>query len=283
MEDLPKEPLAYPNNFDWQGHRGARGLLPENTVPSFLKALEYPVTTLELDLAVTKDGKLVISHEPWMSHHICTKPNGEVVKEEEALSLNIFQMNYSEVKKYDCGLRGNERFPNQQAQKAYKPLLTEMVQIVDQFCINTFKKRPHYNIEIKSHEKGYGIFMPQPELFVDFLLKDLRELKLRGRATVQSFDPNVMNALHKKDKHVKTAFLVENEEGLEANLKKLNFKPNIYSPDYKLLTKEIIDKIHAMDIQVIPWTVNKLEDMKQLIEWGVDGIITDYPNLINEL
>lgn len=282
MEDTSK-PLPYPKNFDWQGHRGARGLMPENTIPAFLKALEYPVKTLELDLVATADGKLVISHEPWMRHDICTKPNGEPVTEEEQMSLNIFQMKYSEVKKYDCGKRKNPKYPQQQTQKAHKPLLTELVPVIDQVCFKTYRNRPNYNIELKSHEKGYDIYVPQPEIFCDFLIRDLKELKIRKRVTIQSFDANVMNAIHKKDRYLTTAFLVENEEGVEANLKKLNFKPDIYSIDYQLLTKEMVDKLHKMDIKVIPWTVNDMEEMKKLIEWGVDGIITDYPNYINDL
>ena len=86
--------------FDWQGHRGCRGLLPENTIPAFLKALDFlAVSTLELDVAVSKDGKIIVSHEPWMSHHICTKPDGTPVTKEEAMTLKIMDMTYEEIKK----------------------------------------------------------------------------------------------------------------------------------------------------------------------------------------
>ncbi|MEZ4956276.1 MAG: glycerophosphodiester phosphodiesterase family protein [Saprospiraceae bacterium] len=109
------------STFDWQGHRGARGLLPENTIPAFLEALKYPVKTLELDVAVSKDLQLIVSHEPWMSHHICTKPEGVAVTEQEAMSLKIMDLTYDEIKKYDCGSRGNERFPQQKKMAVYKP------------------------------------------------------------------------------------------------------------------------------------------------------------------
>lgn len=273
----------YPTDFDWQGHRGCRGLMPENTIPAFLKALSYPVTTLELDLAISKKGDLIISHEPWMSHHICTKPDGNPVTKEEEMDLKIMEMTYAKVKQFDCGIRGNERFPEQQKSSVHKPSFKDMVNAVETFCLNTNRKKPNYNIEIKSHPDGYDVFMPQPAIFVDFVLQELRDLKIRKRACIQSFDPNVMNALIRKDDYVTNAFLVENKKGIEANLKKLTFKPDIYSVDYQLLTKESVDSLHAMDIKVIPWTVNDKEDMKRLIEWGVDGIITDYPNYIEEL
>ena len=257
--------------------------MPENTIPSFIKALEYPVTTLELDLAVCKTGELVISHEPWMSHHICSKPNGEPVTKEEEMSFNIMEMTPAKIKQFDCGKRGNERFPEQQKHTIHKPSLKEMVVAIDKYCENTYKKKPAFNIEIKSHPQGYDKFMPQPGIFVDFVLNELRDLKIRSRACIQSFDPNVMNDLIKKDDYVTNAFLVENEDGVEENLKKLTFRPDIYSVDYQLLTEEDIKKLHEMEIKVIPWTVNEKEDMIRLISWGVDGIITDYPNYINDL
>jgi glycerophosphoryl diester phosphodiesterase len=275
--------LPYPIDFDWQGHRGCRGLMPENTIPAFLKALSYPVTTLELDLAVSKNGDLIISHEPWMSHHICTKPDGNPVTEKEEKDLKLMEMTYAKIKQFDCGLRGNKRFPKQQKSAVHKPSFKDMVTAVDEFCLKTIRSKPNYNIEIKSHPDGYEKYMPQPEIFVDFVLQEVKDLKIRKRVCIQSFDPNVMNTLIKKDDNITNAFLVENKEGIDNNLKKLTFKPDIYSPDFQLLTKESVDSLHAMDIKVIPWTVNKLKDMKRLISWGVDGIITDYPNLINEL
>ena len=107
----PSNTELFAQTFDWQGHRGCRGLVPENTIPAFLKALEFPqVKTLELDLAVSKDHELIVSHEPWMSEGICTKPDGTPVLKAEAMSLKIFEMTYDEIKQYDCGSRGNARF-----------------------------------------------------------------------------------------------------------------------------------------------------------------------------
>ena len=123
-------PKRLSDRLDIQGHRGARGLLPENTIPAFLKALEYNVTTLELDLAVTADGQLIVSHEPWMNHSICTDSVGGTIDEEAERSFNIYQMAYKEVKRFDCGSMANPLFPDQRPLNVSKPLLTDVFDAV---------------------------------------------------------------------------------------------------------------------------------------------------------
>jgi glycerophosphoryl diester phosphodiesterase len=270
-------------DFDWQGHRGCRGLLPENTVPAFLKALEFPqVTTLELDLAVSKDQELIVSHEPWMSEGICSKPDGSAVTKAEAMSLKIMGMTYAEIEQYDCGIRGNARFPLQQPMKVHKPSLEDVVQAVRQFCAANNKPIPRFNIEIKSHPDGDGIFTPKIEDFVKLVVAELERLKISSLSCVQSFDVRAVQAVKRLAPQLTFAFLVENKDGFEQNLQLLGFQPNIYSPDYKLLRKKDIKALHKLGIKVIPWTVNDLKTMKKLRRWKVDGIITDYPNLISE-
>lgn len=272
-----------PNVTDWQGHRGARGLLPENTIPSMLKALEYPVTTLECDLAVTRDSQLVLSHEPWMSAEICSHPDGRPVSEEEAEELLIFQMSLAEVQSFDCGKRGHPRFTRQVAMPSIKPTLSQMVESVDAYCVKNSLPQPRFNIEIKSEPEWYGARCPEPGTFARLVLQNLDRLGITERTCVQSFDPQVLNALHAQNPAVITAFLVENTDGVEANLKRLSFVPTIYSPDYKLLQGDIVTLLHNKSMKVIPWTVNTAESMQVLLQWGVDGIITDYPDLIPAL
>jgi glycerophosphoryl diester phosphodiesterase len=153
--------------IDWQGHRGARGILPENTIPSFIKALEYDIKTLELDVVVSKDKQIIVSHEPWFSEHICTKPNGEPVTEAEAKSLNIYQLTYEEIKTYDCGMRGHVRFAEQQPMKVFKPSFMEMVSNVELHCkknnrplpIITWKSKQNRNITMSTprHQKNSSV------------------------------------------------------------------------------------------------------------------------------
>jgi glycerophosphoryl diester phosphodiesterase len=267
--------------FDWQGHRGARGLLPENTVPSFLKALEYPeISTLELDLAVSQDRLLVVSHEPWMSHHICSHPDGRPVEKAEEDRLVFFQMPYALIRQYDCGSRGNERFPRQQAMPAYKPLLSEVVEAAEAFCIEQSREQPRYNIEIKIQPSYDGVKTPGPEDFARLVLDEIERLGIKERACVQSFDVRPLQALHRMDSSLYLALLIDNPQGVDANLKELGFTPQVYSPYYQLVTDNVVKTVHARGMKIIPWTVNDTTSMKALIALGVDGIITDYPDLI---
>lgn len=270
------------SQFDWQGHRGARGLMPENTVPAFLKALEYPqIKTLELDLAVSQDSQLVVSHEPWMSHHICSHPDGRPVTEAEADELLIFQMPYDSVKQYDCGSRGNARFPEQQAQPAYKPLLREVVQEADAFTKQKNRPLPRYNIEIKLEPDYDGVKAPNPQNFARLVLAEIKRLGIAARTTVQSFDVRPLQQLHRIDSNITTALLIDNPNGVAINLEALGYTPEIYSPYYKMVTANVVKAVHERGMKIIPWTVNDTTAMKALIELGVDGIITDYPNKID--
>ena len=268
--------------IDWQGHRGARGLLPENTIPAFIKALEYPVTTLELDICIAKDTQVIVTHEPWFNHKTSSHPDGTPVTEEDEKKLLIYNMTYEEVKKYDVGSRGNERFPDQKPMKISKPSLKDMVMAVDAHCEKTGRAKPNYDIEIKSHPDYYNVKTPPPAEYVRLILAELKELGIENRSNLQSFDINVLEEIHKQDPSVVVAYLVESTDHPTKNLEKITFKPQIYSPYFLLLSKEVIDDLHAKDIKVIPWTVNEVADMKRMMEFGVDGIITDYPNRIAE-
>ncbi len=269
--------------FDWQGHRGARGLLPENTIPSFIKALELRVNTLEMDVAVSKDGKIIISHEPWMSEHICSKPDGESVTSQEAMTIKVMDLTYEQIKAYDCGSRGNELFPNQVAMAVHKPSLSDVVDEVKKWCFMRALPLPYFNIEIKSAPEGDHIFTPGVEDFVRILTEEIEAVNIKKWTTIQSFDVRPLQLLREKHPEVPLALLIENEESISLNLKTLGFNPDIYSPHYKLLKKRHVKRLHRQGIKVIPWTVNTIDEMQMLIEMGVDGIITDYPNLISEV
>jgi len=270
-------------NFDWQGHRGCRGLLPENSIPAFLKALEYPILTLELDVVISKDGKIIVSHDPFFSHHISTKPDGQAVTEEEEESLLLYEMTYDQIKTYDCGSRGNKRFPDQRTMFVNKPSLEDIVNPVEIYCKHNNREKPFYNIEIKSRPEWYGKMVPEPAAFVKMLVQEISELGIKKRTSIQSFDTAVLLELNKQAPEVDNVFLVENLEGFEANMAKLDFVPDIYSPYYMFVDSTLVKAVHDKDMRLIPWTINEVADMKRMIELGVDGIITDYPNRISEV
>lgn len=266
--------------FDWQGHRGARGLVPENTIPSFLKAIDYGVQTLELDVAVSKDNQIIVSHEPWFSSAICTKPDGTPVTEEEEQKLLIFNLNYEEIKQYDCGKRGNSRFPEQLKMPVYKPSLVDMVETIERHIEDKELLPIRYNIEIKSRPTWDNIKTPEPKIFATLLMDTLKALGIHKRTCIQSFDIRTIQEVRKIDEKQTIALLIENQESIKKNIELLGFVPQIYSPYYLLLSKENVSEIHDMGMKVIPWTVNDTTMMKKLIDMNVDGIITDYPNLI---
>lgn len=268
------------SDFDLQGHRGCRGLMPENTMPAFLKAVELGVTTLEMDVVISADQQVVVSHEPWMSPIICTHPDGRPVTKSEAKKINLYRMKYAEIQSFDCGMRIHPGFPNQQKVKAVKPTLKIVIKSVERFTIDNKYKQPAYNIEIKSHSRGYQIYIPKPDEFVDLVVNEIRRLGIETQTTLQSFDLNVLEELQKVDQRkFRIAYLVEKGKKIQKNLSKLSFQPEIYSPNYKLLTEASLKQAHDLGLKVIPWTINDLEVMAKLIDWGIDGIITDYPDI----
>jgi glycerophosphoryl diester phosphodiesterase len=266
--------------FDKEGHRGCRGIMPENTIPAMLKAIDLGVTTLEMDAAVTSDGQVILSHEPFFNHAITTRANGQPVTETEERSLNIYRMTYAETQQFDVGLKPNPRFPEQHKMKATKPLLRDVIDNVEAYLKLKDGSKVFYNIETKSQPATDSIYHPAPEAFVDMLMKEIISKKIVNRVIIQSFDFRTLQVLHTKYPHIRTAALVENaSRSFEENIQALGFSPTIYSPLYLLVTKELVEKCHQQQMKIIPWTVNDKATIEKLKTLGVDGIITDYPNL----
>jgi glycerophosphoryl diester phosphodiesterase len=268
----------YIPKFDVQGHRGARGLKPENTIPAFLTALDYGVTTVEMDLAVTKDKQLILSHEPWMSAEICQDANGRNIDPDEEKKYNIYQMTYAEVQQFDCGSKGNAKFPDQEKLPVHKPLLRDVIVAIEDHIRSFTRYEVDYNIEIKSSSSGDNKFHPGHEEFSDLVYNLLDEYLPMERIVIQSFDFRVLKYWHKKYPHVRLAALVENTKSIDSNLSALGFTPSVYSPYYKLLNKQKVNYLHRKKIRVIPWTVNEDSDMLSIKAMGADGFITDYPD-----
>lgn len=266
--------------FDWQGHRGARGLYPENTIGAMEEALKFPVNTLELDVVISKDHKVVVSHEPWMNPDICSRDNHRA----RGKSDNLYKMNYEEIQKWDCGSSGNKAFPRQLKVSVGKPLLSRLIQETDRKLKALNRLEVVYNVEIKSSVEAEKTgHQPPYEKFTKLVINELQKYLPTNRFTVQSFDWRVLKYIKKNWPQVAVVALKGKDYTAEEVLKELGFNPEVFSPYYKLLTKEHVERFHALNIKVIPWTVNSLEDMRRMISLGVDGIITDYPNLIHEI
>jgi glycerophosphoryl diester phosphodiesterase len=281
----PKERATLMNHFDKQGHRGCRGLMPENTIPAMLHAIDLGVVTLEMDVVFTKDDKIILSHEPFFNHEITTKPDGSFVKEEEEKKLNIYRMNYEEVKTFDVGLKPHPRFPFQQKIKAVKPLLSDVIDSAEEYCRQKKVTPVYYNIETKTQPFTDGIYHPGPDEFVTILMNVIVSKHIQDRVIIQSFDFRTLQYLHQNYPAIKTAALIEDfdKRSFDEQLARLGFVPNIYSPEFSLVTLPLIRQCHKKKIKIIPWTVNDPAKMKELKEMGVDGLITDYPNLFPQL
>lgn len=270
--------------FDKEGHRGCRGLMPENTIPAMIKALELGVTTLEMDAVITADNRVVLSHEPFFNHEIASHPNGTPVTEQEEKSLNIFKMTYKEVQSYDVGLRGNPRFPKQEKIKAEKPLLSEIIDDVEAYVKLKGITPVFYNIETKTDPATDSIYHPAPEEFVKLLMQVIHRKKISNRVIIQSFDFRTLKIIHASYPGIRTAALVEptDKKGLQGVIDELGFEPTIYSPHYSLVTSELVQQCHSRHIRLIPWTVNDKSTIEKLKSMGVDGVISDYPDMFGD-
>ena len=257
-----------------QGHRGCRGLYPENSLPAFQHALEMGVTVLEMDVCLSADGQVVVSHEPYMNPLYASFPDGSPVTN---TSINLFQKPYSEIKSFDVGSRGNKLFPEQARVATYKPLLSEVLALGEAFARKTGRKI-YYNIEIKSEPSEYGKSQPLTvKEFADRVWTVISGHISPSVLILQSFDFAVLKYWKMAINQGRISALVEKETP-EQMLSDLGFVPEIFSPSHKYLSKEQIDFCHARHIQVIPWTINTTAEMQKFSDWQVDGIITDYPN-----
>ncbi len=265
---------------DVHGHRGCRGLLPENSLPAFLKAVEMGCDFLELDVVMSGDGQVIVSHEPWMNGAICTTPDGDELTFDEGRALNLYRMTAAEIQRYDCGSREQERFPDQEQRNTYKPTLREVVEAADEHALMSGAVSPSYNIEIKSDPAWYGVLQPRPEPYVEAVLATIDSLGIASRCIVQSFDPAILEVVHAQRSDITLALLVENKDELKKNLERLSFKPDIYSPYFELVDRPLLEKLREKDIELVVWTVNEEKDIKRMLKLGVDGIISDHPDRV---
>ncbi|RZK41450.1 MAG: glycerophosphodiester phosphodiesterase [Pedobacter sp.] len=280
---LSSDSIFAQQKFDVQGKAGCRGIMPENTIAGMIKALELGATTLEMDAVISKDLQVVLSQEPYFNNEISISPDGKNIAFKDEKKHNIFKMDYAEVKKYDVGSKPHPRFPGQQKFKTYKPLLSEMIDSVEAYVKMTRGIKPDYSIETKLIPKGDGEFQPDPATYVELIMAVVKKKKLEKRVIIQSFDVRTLQYLYQKYPKIRTSLLIDEKEDFEKNIEKLGFNPTIYSPYSVLVGKTLVDKCHALGIKVIPWTVNSTKDIKYLMNLGVDGIITDYPNLMGQL
>jgi glycerophosphoryl diester phosphodiesterase len=238
-------------------------------------ALNYPVTTLEMDVVISKDLQVVVSHEPWMSEEICLDEKGHSL---QGKKINLYRLTAGEIRTYDCGTKAHPRFALQKKVVEHKPLLKDLLSELEAI------KKSHYSIEIKSTiEEERDGFQPEYKKFSDLVMKEVLRILPLKRVMIQSFDWRVLTYLHGVYPELRLVALRETAYTPEGVLAELGFSPAVFSPDWTLLTAMDVAFFHQKKISVIPWTVNSVEAIHKMIAMGVDGIITDYPNLISEI
>ncbi len=266
---------AQTKSFEIQGHRGCRGLRPENSIPAFQHAISLGIKTLEMDVVISKDHQVVVSHEPYFHPDISTDPNGNPVTR----PVPMYQLPYSVIQTYDVGIRGNPRFPEQKPVPTVKPLLSDVLH-------QTSSTGVVYSIEIKSVSSEVGTSQPDIPTFCTLVATVWKSSGIPdSQLVIQSFDAEVLKYWYEGKKNgflpkATLAWLIEPEDdnSLELQWKRLGFLPDIWSPHYSQVTQDRVKICHQLGLRVIPWTVNQPQDMERIQKLGCDGLITDYPD-----
>lgn len=274
------EPNIEPRDVEIHGHRGARGLRPENTLSAFMMALSLGVTALEMDVVIAGDGEVIVSHEPWFHAATCSFPDGEPIPRWQQRRYRIFEMTTAEVQCFDCGARPHPQFPEQVSVPSYKPRLLEVVQQAEAFAASNGRPAPGYSIEVKSRPRWEGRYHPVPAVFVKAIYQVLQMAGVVEQSSILSFDYRVLQAARTQSSAWALNMLAGRfpRRRLERRLAKLGFTPDILGPDHRLVTPEVVQRAHKEGMRVVPWTVNAPERMQALVAIGVDGITTDYPD-----
>jgi glycerophosphoryl diester phosphodiesterase len=259
--------------FDLQGHRGARGHAPENTLPGFERALAIGVSTLELDVGVTRDGVVVIHHDRRLNPELARGPDGKWVAAPAPL---VKDLSFDELQRYDVGrIRpGSEyarRFPHQEpVDGARIPRLSELFARTQSLGVR-------FNIETKVAAEAPGDTLP-PEAFARALIAEIRKAGMEKRAIIQSFDWRTLKVVEREAGEIATAYLTD---GRNSDPQKVHAAGGrIWSPDFQQLDSTKAAAARRLGMKVIPWTVNEPADIRRMLELGVDGIISDYPDRV---
>ncbi|MDW5442804.1 glycerophosphodiester phosphodiesterase [Polaromonas sp. SM01] len=286
--------------FDLQGHRGARGLAPENTLPAFERALALGVSTLELDVGLTADGIVVVAHDPYLNPLITRDAAGQWLTGDKGpliRSLTLAQLQAHDVGRIQPGTAYARTFASQQpVDGTYIPTLAALFERVKQLGADQVR----FNIETKINPERPDD-TASPEVLTEALLQVVRAAGLQQRVSIQSFDWRTLRLVQQREPSIPTVYLsvqTQNNDTLRngawtAGLKIADHASvpamvkaaggAVWSPNGGALTEALVKQAQALGLKVIPWTINPPEDMVRLIGWGVDGLITDYPDRLREV
>jgi len=290
--------------LDIQGHRGTRGLAPENTLPAFARALGIGVTTLELDCAITRDGVVVVSHDPALNPDITRGPDGKWL---EKTGPAIWSLTFKELQRYDVGRLNPanayaKRWPEQRPADG-----TRIPRLADLFALvkKSGNERVRFNIETKISPLE-PTQTTGPEDFARKLISAVRSAGMAKRTAIQSFDWRTLQIVQKEAPEIPTVYLTEEKGSMDSIQADKPSSPwtagfhvsryggsiprmvkaaggAVWSPYYVETTRSQVKEAQSLGLKVVVWTVNEPADMRRMIEWGVDGIISDRPDLLRKI
>lgn len=261
--------------------------MPENTLDAMLNAVDLGVNTLEMDLVVTADGKVILSHDRYFHHRYATRPDGTPVEWDQPREY-LWTMPYDSVTRYDVGLKPNADWPEKKCQPAIKQLASEVIASVESYTKENGLKPVKYNIEIKSDfddEGGIeGVHWPEYKEFVDYCAPVLQAAGLGDRLIVQSFDWRALNYLNEKYPEFTLSYLIRDYDLVfDEFMGRLDFVPEWLSPPHEIVTAEFLAEAWKRGMKVVAWTVDQPEEMKRLMDLKIDGIISNYPDRLIEI
>ena len=249
-----------------QGHRGARAVVPENTMEGFQYALGLGVDVLELDLGVSKDRQVIIAHDPMVNTMLCDFDQKQVP---------LYTLTLAQIKGIDCGSKPNPQFPKQKKVVGARiPTLAELFQWIRKSSRHE-ARTVQFNIEIKTFPQDPHL-TPAPKEFAQLVYDLIKQYDMIERTIVQSFDSRPLKAIKALDSRLRISFLCRWAlPNLVAIAQEL--KAEFISPNKDWVTKKQVEDLRAHGIKTIPWTANTEKDWARLVQMGVDGIITDDP------
>lgn len=267
--------------FSYAAHRGGAGLRPENTVVAMKNAIDLPqVTTLEMDLHISKDKQVIVTHNPYFSSDYTTTPEGNYVTSAEGRSRLLYNMPYDSIAKYDVGLKPSSTFSQRQNIAAIIPRLVDLIDEVEIYAASKGRVM-FYDMEIKSTVAGDNVNHPQAQEFADLVIAVLTAKNILSRTILHSFDVRPLQYIHQQYPTVKLSYLAtsSNAANYAARFQELGFDPDYYCAQYTVITAQLVAACKARNVKVLAWTVNSAAQVNQLKSIGVAGIVTDYPNL----